>query len=355
MKRHHRFLFIVITIILIIVLVSFGLQTILFHMISVFFWRVLVPFIMAILISYLLYPLLMKLTDLLNMNRTSAIVVIFILFFSLVTVGFLKGIPLLIIQLEEMSEQLPQLISLYEQFIYTIDGSIAYLPESIRSEINLFIIHIEGLLEQFVNRILKQFVNAVHYLVSFLMIPVLVFYMLKDFKIIKNYIIKVVPEKYQGKLERILAAVHEALGTYIRGQSILSLFIFSIAWLLFTLIQLKYAFVLAIFMGLMNVIPYFGPVIGTLPAIVIALATSWQLVIYVLIIASLVQLVESSLLSPYIMGKTARLHPLAIIFILLVSSEIGGIIGMIVAIPLVMIVRAIILNLRAEKQQCIDN
>jgi len=355
LKRHHKSLFIVVAIMLIIVILSFGLQTILLEMISVFFWRVLVPFIIAILISYLLYPFLMILTDQLNMHRTSAIVVIFILFFSLLAVGFLKGIPLLIVQLEEISEQLPQLISLYEQFIYTLDDSIAYLPESIRSEINLFIIHIEGLLEQFVNRILERFVNAVHYIVSFLMIPVLVFYMLKDFKIIKNYVIKVVPKKYHDRLDGILPAVHEALGTYIRGQSILSLFIFTISWLLFSIIQLKYAFVLAIFMGLMNVIPYFGPIIGTLPALVIALAMSWQLVIYVLIIAILVQLVESSLLSPYIMGKTARLHPLAIIFILLVSSEVGGIVGMIVAIPLVMVVRAIIINLRSEKQQCIDN
>lgn len=355
MKGNHLSLFIILAIIFIIVITLFGLQSSLIQLISVFFWRVIMPFLLAMFISYLLYPLLTKLTDGLNMNRTSAIVVIFILFFSIVCLSFFKGIPLLIVQLEEMSEQLPQLISLYEQFIYTIDDSIAYLPESIRSEINTFIIHIERLLEQFVNRVLEQFVQAFDYILSFLMIPVLIFYMLKDFKIIKNYMIKLVPESYKTRLERVLPAIHQALGTYIRGQSILSLFIFTIAWLLFSLIQLKYAFVLSIFMGLMNVIPYFGPIIGTIPALVIALATSWQLVIFVLIIAIVVQLIESSLLSPYIMGKTARLHPLVIIFILLVSSEIGGIVAMIVAIPLVMIVRAIIVNLRAEKQQCIDN
>ena len=355
MKRLNRTTIIILVILTVILLFTLKLISPLYGIIVAFIWRITLPFLLAIIISYLLYPILKKLTDVLNMHKSSAIVVIFIAFFSLVSFIIYKGFPVFFFELQDLSEQLPQLLTLYEQTIYSIYHSTSFLPEAVHEQIDSIIIDIELTLERYVERVMKRLINLFDDFVSFLMIPVLVFYMLKDFDKIRDYTYRFIPKQRKEIMERILIAIHEAFGTYIRGQMLLSLFIFTITFLLFLIIDLKYALVLSIFMGVMNVIPYFGPIIGTVPAIIIAFATSWQLVMYVIVIAFIVQIIESALLSPYIMGKTAKLHPIAIIFILLVSGELGGIVAMIIAIPSIMIIRAIILKVSAQKHQCIDN
>lgn len=346
MKRPNWLTVLIIVLIFVTTLLVFKFTTSLYELISVVMWKIVLPFLLAIINSYLLYPLLKVLTNTFNMHKTSAIVVIFIIFFSLLTISLYRGIPAAFTQLQELSEQLPQLLTLYEQAIYSIYDSTFFWPAPVQEQLNTLIINVELLVEQFIGRLMTRFINSFDHIVSYLMIPVLVFYFLKDDEKIKSYVGRLWPKKHQQIIGQLFVAIHEAFGTYIRGQMLLSLFIFSITFLLFQLINLKYALVLSLFMGVMNIIPYFGPIIGTVPAVVIALASSWQLVVYVLIIALFVQIIESALLSPYIMGKTAKLHPIAIIFILLVSSELGGIIAMIIAIPFVMIARAVLLNFR---------
>lgn len=344
MKRINLFTVLTITIVTIITLLIIKLTLPFYSTVITFIWKIVMPFLIAMVLSYLLYPLLTLCTSVFNMHKTSAICVIFITLFTILSFIIYYGMPVLFMELEELGEQLPQLMQLYEQIMFSIYDSTAFLPEPAQEQIDSLIINVQLTVENYVERLINRLIQSFDNVISLLIIPVLVFYLLKDFDKIKAYVFRLLPNYRKRTIERLLEATHEAFGTYIRGQMLLSLFIFTITFLLFQLIGLKYAFVLSLFMGLMNVIPYFGPIIGTVPAVVIALATSWQLVIYVLIIAIIVQIIESALLSPYIMGKTAQLHPIAIIFILLVSSELGGIVAMIIAIPAVMIVRAIFIN-----------
>lgn len=344
MKRINLFTVLAITIVTIITLLIIKLTLPFSSTVLTFIWKIVMPFLLAMVISYLLYPVLTLCTNVFNMHKTSAISVIFITFFTVLSFVIYYGMPVLFMELEELGEHLPQLMKLYERIMFSIYDSTAFLPEPAQAQIDSLIINVQLTAENYVERLINRLIQSFGNVISLLIIPVLVFYLLKDFDKIKTYFLRLLPNYRKETIERLLEATHEAFGTYIRGQMVLSLFIFTITFLLFQLIGLKYAFVLSLFMGLMNIIPYFGPIIGTVPAVVIALATSWQLVIYVLVIAIIVQIIESALLSPYIMGKTAQLHPIAIIFILLVSSELGGIVAMIIAIPAVMIVRAIYIN-----------
>lgn len=343
---------------LIVVLLLYVIVTLFTPLLTIMFpflWRVTLPFLVAILISYLLYPILNKLHHTFNMQRNSAIFIIFITFFSLLTFVIYEGMPVFYNEIQELKEQLPYLITLYDEFIVSFYQSASFFPDVIHEQLDSLIIELEATLKRYMEQLMKRLMHSFDLFIHFLMVPVLVFYLLKDMDNIRNYLFHYIPEQNKVVIHRTVIAMHQAIYTYIRGQTVLSLFIFILSFLLYKLIGLNYAFILSLFMGIMNVIPYFGPIIGTIPAIVVALATSWPLVLYVIIIAIIVQLIESTLLSPYIMGKTAKLHPIVIIFILLISSEIGGIIAMIVAIPFVMVIRAIILSLLNEKQQCIDN
>src|SRR5699024_9091466 len=171
---------------------------------------------------------------------------------------------------------------------------------------------------------------------------------LKDYKQIKHWLKELTPHKYHAQFEKIVKAVDDSLGGYVRGQLTISSVITAATYLVYHVVDLKYALILAIFIGLMNIIPYFGPIIGTIPAALIALTSSVKLFIIIIITNMIVQLLESSFLSPYIMGKHVQIHPLILIFTLLVGAELGGIIGMIMAVPLVTVCRAVYRQIKSD-------
>jgi len=243
---------------------------------------------------------------------------------------------------------LPEFIANYEQMVHQLHTTTQFLPVAVGEQIESLITNVELFVQTYVEKITYQLIHLVDDIIIVLLIPVLVFYMLKDFPTLRANLYEIVPERHEESTRRILTAIHEAFGTYLRGQVVLSTFIFGLTYFLFYLIKMKYNFILALFMGMMNVIPYFGPIIGTIPAAAVAFTISPDKVVFVILISIIVQIIESALLSPYIMGKTAKLHPMMIIFILLVSAELGGIVLMVIAIPLVMIIKAIYIHLKTE-------
>lgn len=321
----------------------------------VFLGKIILPFLIALLISYVLYPIVKFLVERLNMHRTSAIFVLFLFFGSLLAMLIYYGTPVFIMEIEELMAQLPDLLIFYESMSRSFYQSLSFLPESLHPPLDSLMFNLERKVEGWLEQSLERFFSFFNHFFRLLMLPVLVFYMLKDEERVRQFGYRLIPTPYKKVLQRLFDDIHEAFGAYIRGQFLLSSFITLLSLVLFKIIDLKYAFLLSVFMGVMNIIPYFGPIIGTIPAVFIAMASSWQLVIYVILIAIVVQIIESSLLSPYIMGKTANLHPIVIILLLLISSEIGGILAMLLAIPLAMVLRAAVLSLLRQKGECIDN
>ncbi len=313
--------------------------------------KILTPFIIAAFISYLLHPVVLKLNQF-NISKGFAVIIIYLLFFSLMTILFYKSFPVFVQQLQDLSEQLPESMILYENIIYSIYDSTSFLPEIVHDKMDELISRIELSVEKQIENILERAANLFDFIITITIIPVLVFYFLKDFTQMKNSLYNLVQEKHSQRIDTILKAMDESLGGYIRGQLIISSAIMFVTYVIYHTFQLKYALVLAVIMGLMNVIPYFGPIIGTVPAVAVAMTSSWKLVIVVLVTTLIVQTLENSFLSPYIMGKSVQIHPVFIILTLLIGAEIGGIIGMIVAVPLITMVKAIIVQIYLNKQHC---
>ena len=352
MNVQKKSIYISIFIILIIILIYLLVKLYpIYKILLLFIIRLLTPFIIAAFISYLLYPIIQKLHRL-KISKGFAVIIIYILFFSMITLLFYKSFPVFVHQLEDLSEQLPQLMVIYEDIIYSLYESTSFLPEIVHDKMDQVIGRLEASVEHQIERILEKATTLVDFVVIITIIPVLVFYFLKDYTSMKNSIQSIVPAKYNQKIETTLNAIDESLGGYVRGQLIISSAVIFVTYVIYHTIQLKYALVLAVVMGLMNVIPYFGPIIGTVPAVLIAMTTSWKLVIIVLITTIIVQLLESSLLSPYIMGKSVKIHPVLIILTLLIGAELGGIIGMVIAVPTITILRAIVVQFYLNKQQC---
>lgn len=347
-----KVIYICVSIILVILVIYLLIK--LYPVYKVFFMfigRILTPFIIAAFISYLLYPVVTKLNQF-NISKGFAVIIIYLLFFSLMTILFYKSFPVFVHQLQDLSEQLPQSMILYEKIIYSVYESTSFLPEIVHDKMDDFIYRIEQSVERQIENILERAANLFDFVITITIIPVLVFYFLKDFIEMKKSLQKLVPEKYFQRIDTMLRAIDESLGGYVRGQLIISSAVMFVTYVIYHTFQLKYALVLAVIMGLMNVIPYFGPIIGTIPAVAVAMTTSWKLVIVVLVTTLIVQTLENSFLSPYVMGKSVQIHPVLIILTLIIGAEIGGIIGMIIAVPFITIVRAIIVQIYLNKQHC---
>lgn len=313
-----------------------------------FLWSVFFPLILSIFIAYLLYPIVQKIHSC-KIPKGLAILIIYVVFFGGIIFAIYRIYPLFVRQLTELSEQLPQFISTYKQWIYHIYESTAFLPETVHDKMDNLFEQIETSVGNIVSRLVISVTKIFDVIVVVTVIPVLVFYFLKDTKRIKDWIKGWIPSKYHHRAHEILYSIDKSLGNYIRGQLLVSLFVSIATFASFYFLHLKYALVLAIIMGFTNFIPYFGPIIGALPAIAIALTISTKLVIFVLITVFVIQLIESNLLSPYIVGKSIHIHPIAIIFALLVGGEVGGVIGMLLAVPLLTIVNEIVKQVIKKK------
>lgn len=312
--------------------------------------KLLLPFIVAAFISYLIYPIVLKLQQY-RIHKVLAICIIYVAFFSISFVIIYKSIPVIIKQLEDLSEQLPQLMMLYEEIISSVYESTAFLPENIHDKLILMIEKREQSIEIKINNILEKITNLFDFIVLLTLIPILVFYFMKDYPTIRQFMLNIIPTKYKETFEQVIVSIDESLGSYIRGQVLVSMSVIMVTLIVYEILQLKYALLLAILMGIMNIIPYFGPIIGTVPAIFIAMTHSWKTVLFVIIATLVIQLLESSFLSPYIMGKSVRIHPLIIILLLLIGAQVAGIIGMIIAVPVATIIRGIVRQFYPKSEQ----
>jgi predicted PurR-regulated permease PerM len=175
----------------------------------------------------------------------------------------------------------------------------------------------------------------------YLLIPFIVFYLLKDMKSMHRGVLMLIPGAYRGRVSRILHDIDAALGQYIRGQLTVCFILGILTYIGYKIIGLPYAGVLAVFAGITDVIPYIGPFLGAAPAILIALTVSWKIAVLTIAINLLIQFLEGNVVSPLVVGKTLHLHPLLIILAVTVGGEVAGITGLIFAVPLVAVGKVI--------------
>lgn len=348
-KRIYQFLLVILAIIAL-----YSLTKIIPILIPLFKFivTVLIPFIIAGLISYFLYPLVKRLNNNININKGLAITIIFLGFIMILGLLGYFGVPIIIQQLQEFSEQMPKLFNLYEHAIYAMFENTSFLPEFFHDKMRMIIQQVEAALENRMEHIVDRIINSLDDVLVFAIVPVLVFYILMDYERITASLFKLISSIRFIHTEAVIRAVQTSLTKYIKGQLLISVFIALITFLIYHTLGINYALLLAILMGIMNIIPYFGPILGSIPAVLIAFTTSWKLAVAVIVSNMFVQMIESSFFSPYIMGKSVQMHPIGIIFVLIVGAELGGVIGMIIAVPLTTILKTIYLEVFLKKQQC---
>jgi predicted PurR-regulated permease PerM len=305
------------------------------------------PFAIAGFITYLLHPLIENIHER-GIPRVLAILIIYIMFFGGIGYGLYKGIPLFIQQLRDLSENLPGLIETYKGWTKRIHNETSAWPEDIHERIETLLVQAEQSVGNLLTMILNSLKGFVNSAMVFALIPFIVFYMLKDIEQIKKAVWYLTPKRWRSRGIAFLKDVDESLGNYIRGQLFVCLIIGTIATVALWIAGMKYPLLLGIIIGVTNIIPYFGPIIGAVPAVILAATISIKMVMIVVVIIFVLQFLEGNILSPFIVGKSLHMHPLVIMFALFLGGEIGGIVGLILAVPFAAVLKVALLHVKAQ-------
>lgn len=304
------------------------------------------PFLIAAFIAYLLHPLVEKLHKN-GLQKWLAVLIIYILFFGSVGYGLYKGIPIFIQQLKELSENIPNAMDQFENWELFIEEKTESWPDGVQEQIHSGFEAVNVGVEKFVEKVLNVLLWIVDKFFLIFLIPFIAFYMIKDVDSILNAFWTFIPRKWRRPARILVESIDQSLGNYIRGQLTVCGLIGSAAALFFWLVKMKYPLLLGSIVGATNVIPYFGPFIGAIPAVIVAATLSNKMIIYVIIIIFTLQFLEGNILSPMIVGKSLQMHPLVIMFAILVGGEVGGLMGLILAVPILAIIRTIVIQVRA--------
>ena len=324
---------------LLVIYMLIELKPLFLHIYS-FISAVVAPFFIAIIISYLLNPIVSLLNER-KVPRSIAVLLIYAAFIAATVVILINLIPMFIKQLTELNEHLPQFTKRAQALLSQVNEN-RHLPESVRTGINNSLIKMEtgfsGWISRFIDG-LGSMLNAVF--IAFI-IPFLAFYILKDFNVIQKTILASIPKKHRKHAVRLLGEIDETLGSYIRGQLLVCLIVGTFVWIGYWIIGLPYTLLFAIVVALTNIIPYLGPYLGAAPALLFAATLSWKMVLYVALVNWIVQLLEGNVISPQVVGKTLHMHPLTIIFALLIGGELAGVMGLILAVPVYAVAKVLV-------------
>ena len=307
------------------------------------------PFFVAFVIAYLLNPIVVMLQKK-KVPRTFAVAIIYIIFFVMIFGLVNRFVPVISVEISRLESLVPEYSKYTMDFLVNFNEQInrLELPETLQQSIQDNSQNIEQGLLNFLKTIPQIGINIAVGTFQVFLVLVYTFYILRDYYSIQEYILKLVSPKKQQKFTKVFREIDETLGNYIRGQLIICTLIGIFTYIGLRILNVEFALILGIVAGVTNIIPYFGPFIGAIPSLIVAAFADPMLAVKVAIWITIVQQVESNLVSPQVLGKKMGMHPLLVIFSLIAGGKFMGILGMIIGVPVVAIIRVLIRNFLAH-------
>lgn len=300
---------------------------------------VMLPVILSGLLFYLLNPLV-DLMEKYKINRVLAISIIFIIIAILLIIGLAVAIPNLQRQVVVFAQNVP---SYLEDADRVIDDLVTKrLPDDFRPQLEQVLANFSTQATAWASNISSKAVNWVSALISgtsqvivaLIIMPFMLFYLLRDGKGLRDYITQFLPNKLREPVGKVLSEVNQQLSNYVRGQITVAVIVAIMFIILFKIIGLRYAVTLGITAGFLNLVPYLGSFLAMIPALVLGLIAGPVMLLKVIIVFIVEQTIEGRFVSPLILGSQLNIHPITILFVLLTSGSMFGIWGVLLGIPI---------------------
>ncbi|MBQ8292833.1 MAG: AI-2E family transporter [Bacilli bacterium] len=330
----------VITLILINLLLFFNLFDYIADIFT-FLIKLLLPFIIGFTFAFILLPVVNFLTNH-KINRKLAVFLVVVLFLLLIGLICYFIFPIIVEELYIIIEKIPDYLLILDEKITYIERKLDFLPVDLLPNYD----HIEEVLVNYLMNLLNScftiIKNGLSYIVTFFMSIVIMIYFLIDFNKIIDWLKDVASRLKKFDLKDYLIDIRDTMQAYFKGIILVSFILIIIAFILFSIFNIDYAFMLAIIIGIMDIIPYIGPYIGGGVAVIVALTTSLEKAIIVLIIIILLQALESWLITPKVQSKSISVHPILVLLSLFLFGNLFGILGLLSAVPIVAVGQSII-------------
>jgi predicted PurR-regulated permease PerM len=310
-----------------------------FKPISVLLHTVAAPLLLSGIAYYLLNPLVDLMEKKSRMKRLYAIIILYLLIVGVITLILVTVIPIIRTQLSGLIDDFPRYSELIQERFIHLTGTEFFgkVQDSIGTNLSEITTKVTAWGTSFLNNALtsvSSFVGALTAIVLALATtPFILFYLLRDGKRLPDYILKFVPTSLQPQTRMVMSEMNSQVSSYIRGQIIVSCCIGALLYIGYLIIGLEYSLVLAIAAACTAVVPYLGPAIAITPALIVAMVTSPFMLLKMIVVWTAVQLIEGKFISPQIMGKTLKIHPITIIFVIIFAGKMFGIVGIILAVP----------------------
>ena len=303
------------------------------------------PIFIGWFFAWLLNPIVKKLTDK-GMNRLFATIIAYLAMVLMIGLILAFTIPSLGTQISDIVTAVPSIVSDIKEWINNIFVKISNLSlENLDSVKNTFMGRIETIATDIETSLPEMAMNFVSSLASglgkILLSLILGFYLLFDFDKVTAGFISLFPEKSRGEISYLLEKLNDSLYSFISGTLWLSLLLFVVSIIGFSIIGLNAPVLIAFICVITNLIPYIGPYMGAAVAGAIGFAESSTIGVLTLLFILVVQTIDGNVLQPLVMSKKMNLSPITIILSLLIFEYLFGIFGMIIATPAVALLKII--------------
>lgn len=303
-----------------------------------FIKEILLVVLCSFIIAYALRPSYCYIITKTKLNKrivAISIIVLVILFFSAM-------ISLLIPRILSESLNVQELLEVFELGLQMILDKFNIEKETFYEIINAqFGEKINSIITSISTEVFYGSIMLMENIIALAVVPVVAYYFLVESALINNKIVNLIPTDKRDVIKNIIKDIDRVLGKYVLGQGVLCLIIAILSFLGLCIIDIRFALLLSLINGILNIIPYFGPILGMVPAVLVALIDGPTKVIAVIIVFIIIQQIEGNILAPKVTANSISMHPLTIIILLLIGEKIGGILGMILIVPIAIIIKVL--------------
>lgn len=306
------------------------------------------PFIISIFLYYVLRPVVRKLENR-KINKGILVILVILIFVFLISILITYGG---VVVKEQFDSSFFSNIEKNINYKSLINEKYNIIPNNIDLT-NKLVDYLKKIMIKIGNNTTKIFSEIGDIGAQIILVPFLLFYFLKDDKIFVKKFMSIIPDLYKKDILNMLNKLDEVFYTYISGRILVALVIGILMIIGYLIIGMPSPLILGLIAMITSIIPFLGPFLGILPALLIGLTIDWAMLLKIIIMTIIVQQIEGNLITPNIVGSKLKLHPLAVIIIIIISVNLMGIFGAFIGVPLyfvLVILIKTILNMVKKKK-----
>lgn len=300
----------------------------------------------AFFLAFLVNPLV-ELIQSKGASRPAAALTTYLFLVMILTIVLAFIIPVITAELRQAGQALPRLAADVQKRFAALETQFERfrIPINVQEALYAGLNRARTQIEAGITRLAVGIPGLFSRLLTLVLVPVMAYYISKDYPGLSQSALRVLPRRHRDEALRVGTDVNRALAGYIRGQLTVGFFVGVLITAGLLLLGIEFALLIGVVAGVFNVVPYLGPVLSATPALLLALRNEPLTPLYVILLFAAVNQIDSTLISPRIVGRHVGLHPLVVILAILVGGKLFGVLGLLAGVPVVAMVKIVVSHL----------